>query len=340
MKLFSHDRPALSVAEEWIVTFCSVMFISGLYIDGWAHNHLESSLETFFTPWHALFYGGFGALAAALLALTWRRKKTGRSWKEAVPLGYGWALAGIAIFFVGGNGDMLWHYVFGIEADIEALLSPTHLILAVGFLLMISGPLRAWYLNAEDRRYSTFQGQLPMILSLACVLSLLTFMTQYNHFVEMRAAGIMTEGRGFADQSQSLTVSGFLLQTVLLMGCAFFAMRRSRLMPGALTILFTLNMVAMVLMRDGWILVPSAIIAGIAADLLLPSSYPKRESEREFRLFAFIVPCVLFTGYFLTLLLQEGIWWSIHMWTGSIVIAGIAGLLLSYLVLPPREKHA
>jgi hypothetical protein len=28
--------------------------------------------------------------------------------------------------------------------------------------------------------------------------------------------------------------------------------------------------------------------------------------------------------------------WSVHLWTGSIVMAGIAGLLLSYLVVSPQ----
>src|SRR6266702_774121 len=38
---------------------------------------------------------------------------------------------------------MLWHIAFGVEADVESLISPSHLVLAVGSTLMLTGPLRA-----------------------------------------------------------------------------------------------------------------------------------------------------------------------------------------------------
>ncbi len=36
----------------------SLWLIIGVFVDGWAHMNL-AQLETFFTPWHALFYSGF-----------------------------------------------------------------------------------------------------------------------------------------------------------------------------------------------------------------------------------------------------------------------------------------
>ena len=38
---------------------------------------------------------------------------------------------------------MLWHIVFGIEEGVEGLIGPSHLVLALGGSLMITGPLRA-----------------------------------------------------------------------------------------------------------------------------------------------------------------------------------------------------
>jgi hypothetical protein len=38
---------------------------------------------------------------------------------------------------------------------------------------------------------------------------------------------------------------------------------------------------------------------------------------------------------FFALMLTEGIAWSVHLWVGSIVLAGLAGWLLCYLLLPP-----
>jgi hypothetical protein len=58
-------------------------------------------------------------------------------------------------------------------------------------------------------------------------------------------------------------------------------------------------------------------------------------------LFAFAVPAILYLFYFLNLAIveplrfQSGISWSVHFWAGSIVLAGITGFLLSYVVFPP-----
>jgi hypothetical protein len=47
------------------------------------------------------------------------------------------------MFPAAGLADFLWHAAFGIEADIAALLSPTHLLLLSAGVLMFSGPLRS-----------------------------------------------------------------------------------------------------------------------------------------------------------------------------------------------------
>jgi hypothetical protein len=44
--------------------------------------------------------------------------------------------------------------------------------------------------------------------------------------------------------------------------------------------------------------------------------------------------------YFVVMMLTQGIGWSVHLWTGSIVLAGVTGLLLSYLIIPPLTSRA
>src|SRR5229473_4995669 len=55
--------------------------------------------------------------------------------------------------------------------------------------------------------------------------------------------------------------------------------------------------------------------------------------------FAFTLPATFYLCYFLALMVTEGIAWSVHLWVGSIVLAGIAGWLLSYLLVPPRSSE-
>ena len=315
---------SLPLRDRWLTILASFWFIGGLFLDGWAHNHL-AELETFFTPWHAVFYSGYAALALTLLGVTWKERRE-RAWREAIPRGYGWALAGIGIFFVGGIGDMLWHELLGVEADIEALLSPTHLILAAGMTLMLSAEWRAWQLSPASERAGAAR-QLPMILSLTFVVSLVAFMTQFAHPVDLPAAD--------PDTGASLAIAGYLLQSLFLTGAVLTAARRSRLFPGALTLLLTVHMLGMGLMRDGVILVPAACLAGAILDLALARLQPL--TGGRLRLFCFLLPTTFFALYTATLLLTAGTWWSIHLWAGAIVLPGLAGFLLGTVAEPVAE---
>ncbi len=40
--------------------------------------------------------------------------------------------------------------------------------------------------------------------------------------------------------------------------------------------------------------------------------------------------------YFVDLMLTTGIVWTIHLWLGSCIMAGVVGLMLSYLLVPPQ----
>ena len=127
---------------DWLMAGFGSWLIGGLYLDGWAHIHVPA-LETFFTPWHAVLYSGYIAGAVALAVTLRLNRRRGASRWDALPAGYGLSLAGAFIFFFGGLADMLWHVVFGIEEGVEGLISPSHLVLALGGSLMITGPLRA-----------------------------------------------------------------------------------------------------------------------------------------------------------------------------------------------------
>src|SRR5206468_5841643 len=62
-----------------------------------------------------------------------------------VPAGYGLGLVGVAMFVAGGVADGRWHTLFGVEVSVAALLSPSHLLLLGGGLLMVTSPVRsAW----------------------------------------------------------------------------------------------------------------------------------------------------------------------------------------------------
>ena len=93
---------------------------------------------------------------------------------------------------------------------------------------------------------------------------------------------------------------------------------------------------AAAVLKDEYVLLPGALIAGVLGDLLL-RRFGAAQRAIGLRLFAFGLPAAFYALYFATLTLEDGIDWSAHLWAGSIVIAGVVGLALSYLVWPPGE---
>lgn len=332
------SEPRLPTATEmWAVTFVSLWFLTGLFLDGWAHNH-RPELETFFTPWHAVFYSGYVVSAVVLLLIVWlARRKRGGTFLANIPQGFGYSLVGAALFAVGGAGDMVWHELFGVEANIEALLSPTHLVLAVSMGLMVSTGLRVWFRTTPPIGVPNLVTQLPMFVSGFMTLSLVWFMTQFSHFIVPRASGLRPEDAIVAGMSQNIAITGYLFHIAVVMGVILFIARRARVATGGFTIIFTFSVLAMAYMRDGQAFIPAGFAAGVIADLLARRLHPFELHRREVRVFAFIVPAAFFTAYFLTLSLTSGIWWTVHLWTGSVVMSGLVGLLVSFLVLPLKE---
>lgn len=335
------EPPLIDGRFDWTVVFLSAWFVAGVFLDGWAHNHVPE-LESFFTPWHAVFYSGYAAVSGFLITAVMRHRRQGFGWRQALPAGYELSLLGVGIFLVGGIGDMVWHELFGIEVDVEALVSPTHLILAVGGSLIMGGPFfAAW--QRSDIQSSTlgWKGGLPVVLSLTFVLSAWTFMTQFAHPLVDPWAAIgfraPASSRHVTYLRQASGVAGILLQTGLSMGLVLLAALRWRLPFGSLSLVFGLNALFMSFMHDQYRFIPGATVAGLAADFLLRWLRPSAVRSTALRLFASGVPIVFYGVYFATLLVTSGIEWRVHLAAGSVVLAGIVGWLLSYLIVPPFQ---
>ena len=91
------SRPTDSVdrRRDLVTALLCTWLIGGLVLDGWAHRNTPE-LESFFTPWHAVFYTGYLATA------TWIFKvsivaRDGRA-RVSPPPGYGLGLIGLVLF--------------------------------------------------------------------------------------------------------------------------------------------------------------------------------------------------------------------------------------------------
>ncbi len=313
--------------------------MTGIYLDGWAHVHMPE-LESFFTPWHGVLYSGYAMSVGVILVWTWTRTGTGKHrWRKAIPEGHALSLLGAVIFLIGGSGDLLWHEIFGIEIGVEALLSPTHLVLAIGAVLIVSGGARHfWATHVEERRMNLLDS-LPLILSLAFTLAGIFFMTQFAEYTDPGFTRVKPGSLLIIQKIQALSVESTLLFSIFLTGTLGVALRRGRLPLGSITVILTLVVTGLALMREGRELIPAAFFAGLIGDGLLHLT-DRRQTRRHLRLLSVLLPASYTLFSILILKKTEGVWLSVHLWMGMIVMSGIAGFLVSLVAWPtPRRSE-
>ena len=334
-----HARPALSTpptarwqatpAQNLVTLLLGFWLMTGIFVDGWAHNHLGERLETFFTPWHAVFYSGFLAVAVWTAWLGRLGLRLGHRGVQVLPDGYGLGAAGVVVFALGGLGDMTWHTLFGIEVGIDALLSPTHLLLFLGAQLLIVSPLVSCWRHAGGR---TMPGARvwPAVLSATAALSFTSFMHMYAWtLVSLPAASSFDGARSF--------VASTLLTSMILTAPVLLLLLRWDLPFGTVTLMFTVNTVLMRGMTVGLTEDTAPLLvmlgAGLTADVLMRALRPSPTRRAAYRTFAALLPLTVWVPYLTLTAADRGA--SLELWTGACFMAALGGLALSTLTVPP-----
>ena len=329
----TQERTTASPRFDWAVAGGSTLLFGGVVLDGWAHHNLASALETFFTPWHAVLYSGFAVVSAVLVIPAVRSRRSGL--RRSLPDGYLPSLLGVALFLVGGAADLVWHAVFGIEVDLEAALSPTHLLLLAGGVLVLSGPLRSAWRTAPGGH-----APLPAIVSLVLASSLIGFFAEFGSvFNTLWPAGrTATQMPGAVELppegGQLLGVSSVMLQSAVIAGTLLLLLRRWAPPFGTVTVLFTVGIGIGCLVHGTPQLIPAVLLAGLVGDALIALARPAAGRVVALRIVSGAVPLVLFALYFLALAVTDRVTWPVELWTGSILIACATGLLTSYVAAP------
>lgn len=305
---------------------------------------LDFAEEGFLTVPHAVFYAAFVVIAVTLLAVVVSNRARGDSWIESVPTGYRFALLGVLLFGLGGPLDFLWHSAFGFEEGVEALTSPTHLLLVVGGALFVTAPLRAAWTRGLP---ASLPGQLPALIASGLLLNVAAVFTGYGNpiLVPNAAAGDVggtiverSAGSNAAADGLGVTVahgaSGMLLFAALLVGLAVVLVRRFRLAPGAFTLIYGIAGVSVAYTGGTEAFVPAMIGLGVVADALYRGLRPDPTRAIPFRAFAAAVPATFAALYFATVHLVWGLAWTTHVWAGLVVAVALVGLLVSYVAVP------
>ncbi len=323
-----------SLPFDYAVAFCSVWISSGFFLDAWAHGHVP--VETFFTPYHGVFYSGMLAMIVVLGAY-WMRHR-------GFPPGYRLAVLGIPIFILAGIGDLIWHELLGIEEGVDALLSPTHQCLGLGIFFLASGPIRS--VLADRANSTTLRTQLPLVLSLVAWLTLFHFGTAYAFDPAAgRTNAPPVQNGATADYFTALAIGYYkisigvlimIFQAIAMTGFALYTVARIRPVFGSFTIFYVLgNAAAAAAFTNQTPLLVTTLIqsfaAGIVADLFVLRRDPQPENPSAYRIFAVSVPLVYMGIYLIVTLAFDRLWWDWNEALGAWLWCGVAGFALSLI---------
>ncbi|WP_328809063.1 hypothetical protein [Nonomuraea montanisoli] len=336
----------MSPRTDQVMALLGIWFGVGLMIDAWAHTNL-TELETFFTPWHAVFYSGFAVVSGWIIWQVWRNVRAGRQGLAAVPNGYLAGLVAIPAFAAFGFADMMWHTILGIETTINILFSPSHLGLIVTMMLIITTPVRsAW--NAPDIGARPSLGRLlPALVGLAFATTLVSLFLSYGDAMQYRPESIVQAfsmlddsggpGRGPVGPGADRVAVAMVVTNVVMFSPVLLLVRRWLLPFGSVTVMYAIMVLmpgAQTQFRNVPILL-SFVVAGLVSDLLIRWLRPSGERRAAYWAFAGLSAFATWSLYIGVASATGGGLPAVpELWTGAPVIAGLIGLALGALLLP------
>lgn len=327
-----------TLAQDAVTVLIGLWLIGGLFSDGWAHHNVPE-LEGFFTPWHGALYFGL-LLAGAWFA--WLGRAAGPRWHRCVPSGYGWGVVGVGVFASGGLADMAWHLAFGVEAGIDALLSPSHLVLFTGGLLILTSAVRSRW-GSGDIASPVAMGALTLVTAL--VAFFLLYVSEFTASAPTIAFRALPEGHPRHTASElpaTAGLGGFLITTALLIVPSAWTWQRGRAPRGLLTLLVALtswlSAAVVDLDRAAVFGAAGATLGAIVGEFAL-DWFENRDLPGRLRIPVLAAAAIIptWTVHMASLAAGVGLTWPVELWSGAIIVSGLAAAAIGGLAVsaPP-----
>lgn len=327
-------RTEPTIAEIWQLVAAGAFLVGGIFSDGWAHSNVIDRLDGFITPWHMVIFAGFLACLAAIAKASLRRVRLGAAIWSSAPTGWSSAVWGIGLFALGFLGDGIWHTIYGIEADFEALMSPTHLMMLTGALGVLAAPI------SSTPRRSGFSVA-PALVAATLFVSLVSFFLVWiwppDHGVATRgyqafAARQADEVAGLLQSwGEVIGVAGYLLFTIAVVAPVLLLGRRWKLPVGAVLLLIVVPWLGLTVsfLGDGIERIPAIVVAAVVGEAIL--RFGDTDQRRTWLTFAAVVPAVWVAGDMVAIQLTWGIGWVPELVAGSVVMSALTGTAIGLL---------
>lgn len=348
----SSERRLVAWKDQAWLSAASLIVVAGLAVDTRRHR-MANRLDTFYTPAHGLVYAGWVACAVVVLRVVRNEMADGARRFDAVPQGFEPAVIGVAVFGIGGVGDLLWHTVFGIEQQIKILFSPTHLLLMAAMLMVAFGVIRSAWMTADQpvepsiaspaphRRRVTvaFRQFWPVAVAAGAMISVLLVFVQFASPYE---APLFSSSAPFGALQTILETLGSLavmITTVVLFGIVLLLARRWVLPFGTFSITFAVAASGTFVYMDfrPVRLLLSLLAGAVGCDCLSWALRRVPDARLSYRLLGGLAPLLVWTSYVVFSVADKEIVWSAEQWTGTLLWSSLIGLALTVLLLPPRS---
>ncbi|GAA1658401.1 hypothetical protein [Catellatospora bangladeshensis] len=338
-------RPVTSYRTDLVTVLLGTWFTIGLMVDAWAHNNVPE-LETFFTPWHAVFYWGFLVTAACVL---WTCRAAFRGGRlpdfRAMPAGYPATVVALGTFAVSGLFDFGWHTLFGIEQNTDILFSPSHLGLVTSMVVIVTTPLRTAWARRDAAPVTGLRALLPAVLSTALAATLVLLFLQYANALVFRPGSIVVALTDADEYHTSNVVTSILVTNLVLIVPLLTLAKRWVLPVGSAAVLYAVigGLCAAIADFRNLEIVWGLLVAGVLLDLVALWLQPSAARPGRLRAYAMLAGLLTWSVYLGTAVLAgpsvEAVATAApqfvpEIYTGVPVVQALLGLVLAAVMVP------
>lgn len=331
LKTAHGNRARTGGFRDMITELLGLWLLLAVFLDGWAHLNVPG-LETFFTPWHAALYSGMLATAVWTAAVIWRNRTPGQPLSHSAPPGYRGTASGVILFGTAGALDLLWHETLGLEVSLDALVSPTHLLLGFSLFLILGTAVR----SARAASHAGNPTWTPAAMFAVVLMTGLGafFLVYASAFVRPGPTALFvptpvgTPGRIQAELPVVVSLVSYLLTTALIIAPFLYTLSAARRpLRGNVTMLVVAAAwlpVVMVGVRPTAVAgAAGATLAAVVVDLLLTRLRAVWLTRRLPAVTAGIAALV-WTGQLVAYAVVDGIRWPVSLWLGTVVLSSAA----------------
>ena len=325
----------ISDGELIVLIACNIWTTIGLAGDIARHLQNPDNLQgDFLSSWHLVLYGGVTAVAVWLGVGAVRHG-------PAFVFTAGTTTIGFLILAVGGACDAAWHAQFGVEANVEALVSPPHLMVYAGLTFLLTSPIVVLW-----RRPARRLGLVASVVALSSVVTTVLVTSLFTGFLSPLASG-MSLSQGYVepligespidyDQVRGL---GIAVWTAAVLAAAFTVILvRFRPMPGLVAVSVFLCGAPALLLTDPAVIRPLVLgfaMAGLVAEAMVGLLGKPTLGMGGASATGGAMGAMLWAATFALLAREDRLAWSTPMWSGTVMLSGMVGAVVAALVALP-----